>query len=188
VIAALGSLGVNVVVKLHDRSYDATARGSGGVDWKRRIAEVCHRHGARLVQDADASPWLHAADLLVTDHSSVGFEFMLLDRPLVIIDCPDLINHARVNPDKVDLLRSAAFVAKDLASVTGTVRQALDFPAEHRAARRRIAGDLFYCAGTATARAVECMYDMLALPQLSPADAASPAHSLSTLASLARSM
>jgi CDP-glycerol glycerophosphotransferase (TagB/SpsB family) len=188
VIAALGTLGVNVVVKLHDRSYDGTTRGSGGVDWRQRMAGVCQRAGAHLVQDADASPWLHAADLLVTDHSSVGFEFMLLDRPIVVIHSQDLLTHARVNPEKAAMLRSAAFVVEHRDAVGSTVRTALDHPREHSATRRSIADELFYCPGSATARAVQCIYDLLALPQPTTADVVSPAQSVPALASLARSL
>ena len=71
----------NVIVKLHDRSYDSSDRASGGVDWRTQIERVCREHGVHLAQGFDASPYLFVADALVTDHSSVGFEFMLLDRP-----------------------------------------------------------------------------------------------------------
>jgi glycosyltransferase involved in cell wall biosynthesis len=188
IVAALGSLGVNVIVKLHDRSYDATRRGSGGVDWRQRLSDLCERHGAHLVQDADASPWLHAADLLVTDHSSVGFEFMLLDRPVVVIHSPDLLTHARVNPQKAALLRRASFVVEHRSAIASTVRDALDRPLEHGSIRRDIADELFYCPGTATARAVQCLYDLIALPQPTTADAASPARDVAPLATLARSL
>ena len=164
IVSSVAALGVNLIVKLHDRSYDATTRGSGGVDWSRALHEVCARTGAHLVRDSDASPWLHAADLLITDHSSVGFEFMLLDRPIVVVDVPDLISHARINPDKVRLLRSAAFVAAAANDIARAVREGLDHPAAHRSERRRVADDLFYCPGTATARAVQCIYDLMALP------------------------
>lgn len=188
VIAALGQLDVNVVVKLHDRSYDAATRGSGGVDWKAALERVCATHHARLVQDADASPWLHAADLLVTDHSSVGFEFMLLDRPIVVLDSPDLIAHARVNPDKVAMLRRAAFVAYDRNQIRSTVAAALDAPQAHHDERRTISSELFYCPGSATMRAVHCVYDLLDLPL--PAEAGAPAltRTVPPLASLARSL
>lgn len=188
VIAALGQLDVNVIVKLHDRSYDSTTRGSGGVDWKAELVRVCRAHGARLVQDADASPWLHAADLLVTDHSSVGFEFMLLDRPIVVLDSPGLLAHARVNPDKVAMLRRAAFVAYDRDQIRSTVSTALDTPHAHRDDRRAVANELFYCPGSATQRAVQCVYDLLALPL--PAEAGVPALTRTppALASLARSL
>ena len=45
VIAALGGLGLNVIVKLHDRSYDMTTRGSGGVDWRRRLQRTATSTG-----------------------------------------------------------------------------------------------------------------------------------------------
>jgi len=188
VVKALGRLGVNVIVKLHDRSYEGTVRGSGGVDWGSELRQVCERNGARLVQDADASPWLQAADLLITDHSSVGFEFMLLDRPIVVLDSPDLIKHARVNPQKVSLLRSAATLVRATSELAARVRFELEHPGEHRKQRRAIADELFYCPGSATSRAVQCLYDLLALEQPAMSGAQTPAHSISKLAPLARSM
>jgi hypothetical protein len=164
VIAALGRLDVNVIVKLHDRSYDATTRGSGGVDWHLKLNELCREHSALLAEDADISPYLAVADVLVTDHSSVGFEYMLLDRPIVVIDSPELIVRARVNPEKVAQLQGAAFVARERFDVPRAVRDALDGPVEHRLQRRRISQELFYQPGSATARAVECLYGLLDIP------------------------
>jgi glycosyltransferase involved in cell wall biosynthesis len=163
IIASLARIGANVIVKLHDRSYDTSARASGGVDWRTRIEYVCREHGAHLARGYDGAPYLYCADALVTDHSSVGFEFMLLDRPIVVIECPELIEHARVNPEKAAQLRSGADVA--WASATAlVVQRALADPQRHSARRREIAADLFYRPGTATARAVQCVYDLLSLP------------------------
>ena len=67
-IAALARLGVNVVVKLHDRSCDQSARGAGGVDWRSTIERLAQRWPVVLAPDADASPYLFAADL--DDHRS----------------------------------------------------------------------------------------------------------------------
>jgi hypothetical protein len=152
---------MNVVVKLHDRSFDGTASGSGGIDWRATLDALGRRCRLHVAQGSDASPYLMVADVLVTDHSSVGFEFMLLDRPLVVIDCPPLIQRARVNPDKVRLLRSAADVVSDARSTDGAVQRALESPRRHSAERRAIARDLFHRAGGATARAVERIYKML---------------------------
>jgi hypothetical protein len=164
VIEALARLGLNVIVKLHDRSYDQSLRGSGGVDWRTRLERICRNEHFHLAQDADASPYLFVADALVTDHSSVGFEFMLLDRPVIVIDCPVLIEKARVSADKVRLLRSAAAVVADAAEVTRAVRQELADPARLSPERRAIAAELFYGPGGATARALKDVYDLLALP------------------------
>lgn len=166
IVDALSRLDVNVVVKLHDRSYDGTERGSGGVDWKRRIEEWRRKPAGRrvrVVTNPDVSPSLFAADLLVTDHSSVGFEFMLLDRPIIVVDCPELIQKARISSDKVGLLRSAADVVADSDAIGPAVQRALDSPQVHCADRRRIARDLFHDPGRATARAVQSIYDLLEL-------------------------
>lgn len=85
---ALAAAGCNVVIKLHDRSLDLAHRASGGVDWPTVFAPYRDHPRIRLVMDADATPCLAAADALVTNHSSAGFEFMVLDRPIVVFDCP----------------------------------------------------------------------------------------------------
>jgi CDP-glycerol:poly(glycerophosphate) glycerophosphotransferase/glycosyl transferase family 2 len=169
VIGALSRLGANVIVKLHDRSLDPTERGSGGVDWRRRLANLCVTRRVHLAQRPDASPYLFVADALVTDHSSVGFEFMLLDRPVVAIDCPELIRNARINPDKVSVLRSASYVVRASADVVAAVRRGLAAPRELSDPRRRVARELFYCPGGATDRAVRCIYEVLRLPVPAPA-------------------
>ena len=174
IIASLARLGGNVIVKLHDRSYDRSERASGGVDWRAKIERVCHEFGVHVAQGFDASPYLFAADALVTDHSSVGFEFMLLDRPLVIVDCPELLAKARVSRDKVTKLRSVADVV-DASDAGAGVRRALADPRRHSGRRRAIADELFYDAGRASAHAADCIYDALALPQ--PTVAPMPASS-----------
>jgi glycosyltransferase involved in cell wall biosynthesis len=164
VIRALAGLDINVVVKLHDRSYDRDVRGSGGINWSARLNRICDQSHVHIAQDADASQYLFVADLLVTDHSSMGFEYMLLDRPIVVIDCPQLIDKAHVNRDKVRQLRSAAAVAFDAASMVEAVRRELSEPMRLSSVRRAIADELFYCPGGATTRAVQCIYDLLSLP------------------------
>jgi hypothetical protein len=180
VIRALGRLGVNVVVKLHDRSYDRTARGSDGVDWRERLNRLARDWPVHVAEDFDASRYLFVADTIVTDHSSVGFEFMLLDRPVVVIDCPELIEKAHIALDKVRLLRHASAVVTEPNQIARAVRRELDDPDRLSAERRAVAADLFYRPGSATTRAVECLYEVLSLPepvQLGAADA-TPSSSL----------
>jgi hypothetical protein len=163
VITALSALNMNVIVKLHDRSYTATTRGSGGVDWCQFLERLCRRCGVHLAQGADVSPYLYVSDALVTDHSSVGFEYMLLDRPIVAIDCPMLLEKARVNPQKAQLLRSAARVVSTASQAAAAVTEELANPFHLSRRRREIAASLFYEPGSATGRAVDCVYDLLGL-------------------------
>jgi glycosyltransferase involved in cell wall biosynthesis len=184
IIRSLAHLGINVIVKLHDRSYDSSARASGGVDWRRQIERVCRENGVHLAQGFDVSPYLFVSDALVTDHSSVGFEFMLLDRPIVVVDCPELIEKAQVNPDKVALLRSAAEVVP-AGDVAAAVQRGLADPSQRSARRRQIAGQLFYRPGGASERAVRCVYALLDLraPEPVPAEVKSRAAAPLLLAS-----
>jgi CDP-glycerol:poly(glycerophosphate) glycerophosphotransferase len=175
VIDALSRLPVNIVVKLHDRSLDPTARGSGAVDWRAELRRAARGRRVHVAQGADASPYLFAADALVTDHSSVGFEFMLLDRPVVVIDCPALLRKASVAPDKVRLLRSAAAVAVEPRAVAESVMRELADARRLSERRRAIADELFYAAGGATSRAVRCLYDLLAMTAPDAASEGAPA-------------
>lgn len=164
-LPALSALGANVIVKLHDRSYDPRSRSADSIDWRRDLESLCRAWHVHAAIDADISQYLVAADVLITDHSSAGFEYMLLDRPVVVIDCPELIEKARVAPDKVRLLRSAATVARsDAAAVAGAVRRSLANPSAQSAERRAAANRVFYRPGGATTRAVNCIYNVLELP------------------------
>jgi hypothetical protein len=174
-LPSLASLNVNIIVKLHDRSFDVRSQdAAGSVDWRRDFEAMCRRWGVHAALDSDIAPYLYVADALVTDHSSAGFEFMLLDRPIVVIDCPELIQNARVSPDKVRLLQDAAIVAKrDARAITAAVSLALIDPSAKSAERVAAANHVFYRPGSATARAVDCIYDVLELA--TPAVAAAPA-------------
>lgn len=175
IIRSLARLQANVIVKLHDRSYDPSERASGGVDWSTRIERICREQLVHLARGFDVTPYLFVADALVTDHSSVGFEFLLLDRPVVVVDCPDLLKKARVTPNKVHLLRSAAdTVSAD--DVAAAVRRGLANPSQRSDERRRAAAALFYAPGGATARAVRVIYSLLGLraPETLHARAESP--------------
>jgi hypothetical protein len=167
-IRELAAAGFNVLVKLHDRSYDRSARGSGGVDWSERLAVFDRNPLVRIVTDPDATPSLAVADALVTDHSSIGFEFTLLDRPLVVIDCPELLERARVTLDKIAALRSAAELAASPAAVVAALVRQFEEPSLHHPERRRLARRFFYQPGTATARAVAVVYETLGLQAPAP--------------------
>lgn len=162
-IAALSRLDANVIVKLHDRSYDRDARASGGVDWG-RLDAVCSAWRVHVAHDGDASPYLFASDVLVTDHSSVGFEFALLDRPIVVVDTPALLQRASVSASKVGWLRSAATVVDGPDAAARAVGDAFADPSPQSAERRALADRFFHQPGTATVRALACIYGLLELP------------------------
>jgi hypothetical protein len=161
IVRALEASGFNVIVKLHDRSLDPDPRYHQGIDWRARFAPL-ERPGRMLfVETSDVTPLLAAADVMVTDHSSVGFEYLVLDRPLLIFDAPDLQQVARINPEKVALLRSAARVVQTPHQLAETARAELQAPAALSTRRRQVADAMFHQPGGATARALALIDGLL---------------------------
>jgi hypothetical protein len=158
---------VNLIVKLHDRSRDRRRFYSGGVDWVATLDPLLRGRHAVLAPGHDISPYLVAADLMITDHSSAGFEFLLRDRPLVRIHCPELLTLANVHPDYAALLASVAESVDTVAQALAAVERGLVDPARRADERRAVAADLFYRPGGATARAVQYLYEAMALSPVS---------------------
>jgi hypothetical protein len=156
----------NVIVKLHDRSRDSREFYSGGVDWVARLNGIMSGETAHLAGEADVCPYLAAADVMITDHSSAGFEYLLLDRPLVRIHVPELIRSSNINEEYVAMLIEASRSVTDAASAARAVERALADPSAGSPSRRAVAQELFHLPGTATARAVSELYDAMELAPL----------------------
>lgn len=162
-VRALTQMPVNLIVKLHDRSRDLRERYSGGVDWAARLAPLLRPGSSVLAPGHDISPYLVASDLMITDHSSAGFEFLLRDRPIVRIHRPALITLANIHPDYVSLLASVSRSVNDAAETLAAVERALANPGVQREERRLVAADLFYRPGGATGRSIRELYDLMEL-------------------------
>ena len=164
IIEALLESGRNVVVKLHDRSMRPHPKFTAGEDWPARLSKFNGRPRYAFATGGHAGPYLVAADVLITDHSTVGFEFALLDRPILVIDVPELLRYARINREKWDLLRAMAHVVSDVSDLTHALERVLVTERDRYAAvRRATAGAMFAHVGRATDRALEIAYELLEL-------------------------
>ena len=163
-IERLTAMPINLIVKLHDRSRDPRPQYSGGVDWTARLQPLLAPPTAMLAPGANIAPYLAAADVMISDHSSAAFEYLLLDRPLVRIDVPALIAQANIHRDYVALLASAASNTTGTADTVAAVERALADPGARSHVRRRVAADLFHRPGTATARCAAALYEVIGLP------------------------
>ena len=165
-VERLVAMPINVIVKLHDRSRDPRPQYSGGIDWMARLRPLLARPNAYLAEGANITPCLAAADVMVTDHSSAGFEYFLLDRPLVRIHLPQLLEVANVHADYVQLLASAAHNVRGsdgAGAAASAVEHALSQPSAMSGTRQAVAGELFFRPGTATERCAAALYDVLGL-------------------------
>lgn len=164
-VKRLGERGYAVIVKLHDRSRDLRYVNSGGVDWGARLEPILQRFGGVLAAGANSSPYLSAADIMITDHSSVGFEYLLLDRPLIRIHVPELIQNTDIEPSYVDLLASASTSVTNIEETVAAVERGFLAGRDKSAARVAVANEMFYKPGTATDRAVNELYELMELKE-----------------------
>jgi hypothetical protein len=192
IVESLLGTGRNVIVKLHERSTVPHPKYTGNVDWMARLAKFRGRPRYAYATGPHAGPYFVAADLLITDHSTVGFEYALLDRPIVVFDAPDLLEAARINPDKWHQLRGMSDIAHSVAELPAVVAHALAHRSRHSGLRRAVSESLFAHAGTATDRALAVVYELLELdraaaalgppePQVKAPRDAQPAHAVSAV-------
>ena len=165
-VQRLGAAGYAVIVKLHDRSRQTDDYHSGGIDWGERLLPFLRQSGGVLAPGSNSSAYLLGADVLVTDHSSVGFEYLLLDRPLIRIHVPELLEKTDIEPVYVQLMADAATSVNDIDELVAAVDESLANPRALSSSRQTVAGEMFYKPGTATARAISEMYEVIELSPL----------------------
>jgi len=165
IVKRLGAAGYAVIVKLHDRSRQADDYHSGGVDWGERLEPLLKESGGVLASGSNSSTYLAAADVLITDHSSVGFEYLLLDRPLIRIHVPELLEKTDIEPVYVQLMSEAATSVQNNDELAAAVDANFASPAVKSPSRQYVADEMFYKPGTATDRAVTEMYDVIELEE-----------------------
>lgn len=140
----------DLLIKLHDHPRDRS------VDWPRRLRPLLDPH-TKLVRDFDVVPYLFVADLLVTDASSVSSEYALLDRPMVFLDVPELLDAMRAKGRSLDLEtwgRKGGVTARWPDEAVEAVGWSLAHPRHGSPVRRAMARDLFFNPGKATDAAV----------------------------------
>ena len=168
-VRLLARMPVNLIVKLHDRSRDLRERYSGAIDWPARLEPLLAPGRGAIAPGHDISPYLVASDLMITDHSSAGFEFLLKDKPIVRIHRPALIKLANIHPDYVDLLASVSDSIDTIDQALVAVERGLCDPSRQSVERRTVAADLFYRPGGATRRSVDALFEVI---ELEPASVA----------------
>lgn len=136
----------DILIKLHDHPH-------GTRDWAAELELQQDRH-TLVAKDPDVIPLLFLADLLISDASSVSNEYSLLDRPMVFLDVPKLLEKAASREGSmVDLDtwgRRGGVIAADADAAVEAIADSLAQPARHSAMRREMAADLFYNPGRAT--------------------------------------
>lgn len=155
---------INVIVKLHPVSHTPPSSSSyefytGGVNWTERFRKYESNPRFRHVTGFQVDPLLIAADLLVTDFSSVALEFVGLDRPIIYLDCPEYFErtlklpgyetdpeYVKTNP-RANAGRHVGIVVDNPAGLGTAAVDALANPSISSDKRRELAGMLLYNPG-----------------------------------------
>jgi len=148
----------DLLVKPHDHPKTK-------LNWFERLAPLEHEH-LKLVRAPDVVPTLFVADLLISDASSVVNEYALLDRPIVFLDVPELLEAAGRNGSALDLDtwgRRGGETATNPVAAVAAVAEGLSDPGRHSEVRAGIVDDLFYNPGQATDAAMEFLREELSL-------------------------
>lgn len=92
------------------------------------------------LEDADYSGMMRAADLMISDVSSIFIEFLLLDKPVVLFNNPRIKEFPYYHPEDIEYkTRDAAVQVASLDELLQAVRTELDHPEKRSAIRQRYA-------------------------------------------------
>ena len=152
----------DVMIKLHDHPRDRAT------DWPARLRPLLDKH-TRLVNGLDVVPYMAAADLLISDASSVSNEYSLLDRPMVFLDVPQLLANMQRKGVALDLDtwgRKGGITARWPDDAVKAVGWSLAHPRSGSRVRREMARDLFFNPGGATDAALRWLEQRLQLTGL----------------------
>lgn len=139
----------NLLVKPHDHPKKES-------DWFKKLAKF-ESHRMKLVHDRDITGTLRIADLLVTDASSVAVEFTLLDKPLLFMDVPGLIDRIKRRAPAIDLETYGRKIGTTVNSpdkLTAAIADSLAHPDREGEIRRKMAKHLFHKPGGSVDRVV----------------------------------
>lgn len=137
----------NVLVKLHDNSSD---------EWRQAYRNLS---GAIYCEEADATPYLYVSDLLISDFSSIIFEFAQLYRPIVVFGISN--NDLAVNAPEPEWWDITVMV-NDAEVVESTVTLLLDGTWQPDKKYRSIVESVFaYRDGLCGKRAADIIRDVI---------------------------
>jgi hypothetical protein len=157
-IAALEKLNVQILIKMHACSFNKVM--VRGEDWVKRMRCYAQRR-IGIDYEVDDIPALQHAHVLITDISSRAFNFMLLDKPVVVV-CPDDVFAEPLDRERIELMRQGAYLARSVAEVKTILAHWRHGHDEGSSARERLAQYCFANPGRATevvvAHLLRCMH------------------------------
>jgi len=132
---------LNLIIKPHPA---IAMRRPNWLRWWRAMAIDDARVRLIAQPDADVTAAMLGSDLMISDASSVIFEFLALDRPIVLVNNPRHVHDPAYDPrDIAWRWRDLADEVTDPTALAGVVAAAIADPGRHGAKRAAYADELF---------------------------------------------
>lgn len=144
-----------VMIKLHYMT---------SLKWRKMYKVLAQRNeNIFLLEDSDYSGMMHAADVMISDVSSMFVEFMLMNKPVVLLQNPRLREYPHFDEGNIEYqIRDALHVAETFPELERKVLRALEFPEELSGVREQYVGELDHGRdGCSAKRAGDAIYARL---------------------------
>ncbi|NQT46695.1 MAG: CDP-glycerol glycerophosphotransferase family protein [Candidatus Omnitrophica bacterium] len=162
IIDTICNMDVNFLMKPHYDTYDMF---DSPVDWAKEFARISKKYpNFREIKDLDIVPYMYVSDTMISDASSVIWQFLVLDRPVIFMDFD--MEKFKENWPMMDFEpwgRKMGPVVKTKDDLIRSVEDAIGHPERYGELRRACAADNFYKPGTATERTVSEIYKLLGI-------------------------
>ena len=172
---------INLIVKLHPISYCPEDGPNyefytGGINWIEKLKRFESNENFRHVPSNNIDPLLEASDAMVTDLSSVALEFIILDKPVIYIDCPEFFEKTLKktysnfgnttaeyvkNDPKANAGRHVGLVVNETGQLKEAIIRSLEKPNEFSDKRKEFSKMLIYNPGKAADTAASAILEIL---------------------------
>ncbi len=154
VFSELQASGHIILIKLHYMSLLSTDNipATGGVDWKKVLEKYSLHENVFVISDTNINPYLYLADVMVTDYGGASFEFMVMDKPIIYLDCPGFFEERGHNVfEKAS--RSTGHLLDDISDLNRAISEAI-FNDPFASKRKDLASRLLYNKGIAAQKGI----------------------------------
>ncbi len=134
-IRQLISLG-QVLIKTH---------GSTDIFFTNQLQSLASQYkDIHYIEDLDSTPYMKIADLMITDVSSVMFEFAALDKPLVLVNNPHMKEYKNYRPHDVEYAkRNIGPIIDSVEDLFSVIKAQLENPTMHQDKRKACTQEMF---------------------------------------------
>ncbi len=96
------------------------------------------------IEDLDSTPYMKIADLMITDVSSVMFEFAALDKPIVLVNNPHMKEYKNYRPHDVEYTkRNIGPIIDSVENLFDVIKEQLENPTMYHDKRKHCTDEMF---------------------------------------------